>query len=160
MLEWHGTLESHGIRMKVDFTNGSVTGYGVAPATFMTKDELTQHIIENSNEFKRGRIKLVRCVILPDEEEVRSNKSSDDTAATTPTSNGEAANTVNETDGSTDEQGGSGEGSSSVKVADKAEAIEWLKEHYPERGYTSSKLRGKAFDEACAECGVEFEFVG
>ena len=30
-------------------------------------------------------------------------------------------------------------------------------EHYPEEGYTSVKLRGKAFDEACKKHGVEFE---
>ena len=52
--------------MKIDFTNGSTTAYGVAPATYITKDELTQHFIENSDEFKSGRIKLVRTTPLPD----------------------------------------------------------------------------------------------
>lgn len=44
-----------------------------------------------------------------------------------------------------------------VKVATKGDAVEWLKEHFPEEGYTSVKLRGKAFDEACKKHGVVFE---
>lgn len=80
LLEWHGTVHSNGVTMKVDFTNGSTTAYGVAPATFMTKDEVTQHIIENSNEFKSGRIKLIKATTLPDEQQeeasTKSNKSS------------------------------------------------------------------------------------
>lgn len=68
LLEWHGTLHSGGVKLRVDFTNGSTTAYGVAPATFMTKDELTQRLIENSDEFKSGRVRLVRTVQLPDEQ--------------------------------------------------------------------------------------------
>ena len=74
LLEWHGTLNSNGIRMKVDFTNGSTTAYGVAPATFMTKDEVTQNVVENSNEFKSGRIKLLRTVPLEKEEPAKSKE--------------------------------------------------------------------------------------
>lgn len=48
-----------------------------------------------------------------------------------------------------------------VKVADKADAIEWLKENHPDKGYTANKLRSEAaFTAACQECGVTFEFVG
>ena len=68
LLEWHGSIHSNGASMHLDFTNGSTTAYGVAPATYMTKNELTQHFIEHSDEFKSGRIKLVRAVELPDGE--------------------------------------------------------------------------------------------
>jgi hypothetical protein len=52
------------------------------------------------------------------------------------------------------------EGLQEVEVADKAEAIEWLKEHHAEKGYTAAKLRTKsAFEEACAECGVVFKIT-
>ena len=77
LLEWHGYVECSGVRMKVDFTNGSVTAFGVAPATFTTENSLTQHIIENSEQFKKGRIKCVMSVALPDDEpkqEVRGKK--------------------------------------------------------------------------------------
>ena len=47
-----------------------------------------------------------------------------------------------------------------IKVADKPDAIEYLKERFPEKGYTAVKLRTKtAFDAACKECGVEFVFT-
>lgn len=46
-----------------------------------------------------------------------------------------------------------------VTVADKADAVEWLKENYPDKGYTATKLRtAEAFNAACEECGVVFEF--
>lgn len=46
-----------------------------------------------------------------------------------------------------------------VEVADKGDAIEWLKEHNPEAGYTAAKLRSKdAFNAACADNNVEFIF--
>lgn len=68
LLEWHGIVEANGIKMKVDFTNGSVTAYGVSPATFTTSNDLTQHIIENSEQYKKGRIRCVMSVAIPEEE--------------------------------------------------------------------------------------------
>ncbi len=67
LLEWHGIVNSNGVNMKVEFTNGSVTAYGVAPATFTTENALTQHILENSDQFKSGRIRLLKVVELPEE---------------------------------------------------------------------------------------------
>ena len=64
LLEWHGSIKSGDIKMKVSFTNGGVTAWGVAPATFTTSDELTQHIIEHSEQFVDGKIKLIRSVSL------------------------------------------------------------------------------------------------
>ena len=47
-----------------------------------------------------------------------------------------------------------------VEVADKNEAIEYLKEHFADKNYTATSLRTKAaFDAACKECGVEFVFT-
>ncbi len=46
-----------------------------------------------------------------------------------------------------------------VNVSCKADAVEWLKEHYPEKGYNGSNLRSKeAFENACKDCGVTFDF--
>lgn len=80
LLEWHGTIHSHGIKMQVDFTNGSTTAYGVAPATFMTKDELTQRIIENSEEFKSGRIRIERTVPIEEDKKPAEAKKSGEKA--------------------------------------------------------------------------------
>ena len=71
LLEWHGYVTSGTTRMKVSFTNGSTSAWGVAPATFTTKDALTQHIIENSDQFKGGRIKLVRSVAIAESKKAK-----------------------------------------------------------------------------------------
>lgn len=145
MLEWHGSVNCNGVQMKLDFTNGSVTAYGVAPATFTTKDELTQHIIENSEQFKSGRIRVERVVPLPEEKPMEK----------LPEANTEPAGGEPQADA--DE---AGEGVPlAIDVADKMEAIEYLKEHFPEKGYTAVKLRTKtAFEAACKECGVAFRY--
>ena len=147
LLEWHGIVSAGNVKMKVDFTNGSVTAYGVAPASFTTKDALTQHIIENSDMFKGGRIKLVRRVELPlsvAEANEAGQVGKDDTS-------NEPINAANVSDETA--------GVQTIKVADKAEAVEWLKSQYPDKGYTSVKLRSKeAFENAQKECNVKFEF--
>lgn len=40
---------------------------GVTPATYTTSSFLIQQAIENSNEFKRGRIRIVRAIELDEE---------------------------------------------------------------------------------------------
>ena len=146
LLEWHGTVGNGSVRMKVDFTNGSVTAWAVSPATFATSDELTQHIMENSDEFKSGRIRLVQSIPIPCEEN---------------------ASPVSHPSVKKEGEVGGGEHGDEpvpgapleVQVADKYDAIEYLKEHYPDKGYTSSNLRTKSsFEAACKECGVEFVF--
>ena len=68
LLEWHGIVNSGNVNMKVDFTNGSVTAFGVSPATYTTEHALTQAIIENSEQFKKGKIRIVRVVQLEEPE--------------------------------------------------------------------------------------------
>lgn len=85
LLEWHGYVTSGTTRMKVSFTNGSTSAWGVAPATFTTKDALTQHIIENSDQFKGGRIRLVRSVEIAEPKKARARE----TKATTDEANAE-----------------------------------------------------------------------
>lgn len=51
-------------------------------------------------------------------------------------------------------------GVQTVEVACKADAVEWLKERYPDKGYNGNTLRSKdAFAAACKEAGVEFIFA-
>lgn len=44
--------------IEVAFEGGQITGYGVAPATFTTRDPFTQSLIESNPWFKAGRIYL------------------------------------------------------------------------------------------------------
>lgn len=148
LLEWHGYIESNGVKMKVDFTGGTTTAYGVSPAIFTTKDPLTQHIIENSNKFKSGRIRLVRSAELTGEKQPASGNQRTTANSQQPADNGQQPSDKKEA-----------AEVRTITVADKTEAIEWLKENYPEKNYLATNLRTKqAFDAACTECGVQFEF--
>lgn len=129
LLEWHGFINSHGVKMKVHFTNGSVTAHGVAPATFTTSSKLTQHIIENSEKFQSGRIFIVSAVEMPN-----------------------TASKTERTDDNTEEAPIAGK--KEVEVTSLAEAKEYLVENYD---IAVSKLRSRAqIMEQAATCGVEF----
>jgi len=139
LLEWYGTIEFGSMRVRASFTNGSVTAYGVAPATYDTDNELVQFIIENSKDFINGKIFLVNKTEVFVADEVKDEN---------------AENNVSES--AEEEYAEESHEGIVVEVADKNEAIEYLKEHYGNE-YTATKLRSKsAFDSACKECGVVF----
>lgn len=60
LMEWDTAIPVGKAIMKVHFSGGSLTGYGVTPATFTTEDPIKQRIIENSDYFKSGKIVVVR----------------------------------------------------------------------------------------------------
>jgi hypothetical protein len=59
-MEWVALIECGKATVKVHFSGGSLTGYGVTPAEFTTQNPMTQAIVENSKEFKSGKIFLLR----------------------------------------------------------------------------------------------------
>lgn len=129
LLEWHGLVESHGVKMKVDFTNGSVTAYGVAPATFTTTDALTQYILENSEQFKKGKIQLLRSYVI--EADAKEEKP-------------KAEEKAEEEEKSLEE----------VKVNSLDDAKEYLIEHF---GMAASKLRSRVqIENGAKQNGVKF----
>lgn len=143
LLEWYGTVSFGTMSMKVAFTNGSVTAYGVSPASFTTTDKLTQFVIENSEDFKNHRIRIVRSAVIEAEEPVVEEVRQASIA--------EPAEVVEAPVEKAAEV-------KIVEVADHTEAIEYLKENFSKE-YTATKLRTKtAFEAACAECGVQFIF--
>lgn len=131
----------------VHFTGGALTAYGVTPAKFTTDSPFFQRVIEDSEQFKNGRIEFIGAIEVPDKE----------------TANRPVQKKNPALEQKQDEQGISdtdGAGGGEVKVADKSEAIEWLKEHFPEKGYTATGLRTvSAFEAACKENGVKFIFT-
>lgn len=148
LTEWHGKVKAGSIEVAVSFTGGTASPSGAQPAYFMTKDPIVQFVIENSKEFKNGFIILVMSQDIAGEHPrmaLPKNKLASPSAG---------------------EVGGGEHGDEpvpgaplEVQVADKYDAIEYLKEHYPDKGYTSSNLRTKSsFEAACKECGVEFVF--
>lgn len=56
MMEFQTVLKVGKNRLKILFTDGSMSSMGVNPATFTTSDYMIQHIIEHSAEYKRGLI--------------------------------------------------------------------------------------------------------
>lgn len=125
--------DEYGHQMEVTFRSGAQID---STSKFTTSDENLQKTLESCSGF--GRDYYI--------ESVREEKP---VAVETPADE----NVVEEAVETSEPE------SNAIKVADKSEAIEWLKEHNPEAGYTAAKLRSKeAFEKACADCNVTFEF--
>ena len=125
--------DEYGHQMEVNFRSGCQID---STAKFTTSDEALQKVLESSSGF--GRDYYI--------ESVREEKP---VAVETPA----VENVVDDAVETSEPE------SNAIKVADKSEAIEWLKEHNPEAGYTAAKLRSKdAFEKACEENNVEFIF--
>lgn len=160
LTEWHGKVKAGNLEVAVSFVGGTASPSGAQPAYYMTKDPIVQFVIENSEEFKSGVIELHMSQDVngdhPREAKPKQITSTpDDSTMSQPLSMAGKDGTQEPADG--------GEETASVEpivVADKSEAIEYLKEHFPERNYTATSLRGKgAFEAACSACGVVFVFT-
>lgn len=46
------------LELRLEFTDGKITGYGVTPASFTTGDPVIQRLIEDCAWFRTGRIRL------------------------------------------------------------------------------------------------------
>ena len=138
--------DEYGHQMEVTFRSGAQID---STAKFTTSDENLQKTLESCSGFGRDYyIESVRedkpvAVETPADENVVDN------AVEAPADENVVDNAVEASEPE----------SNAIKVADKSEAIEWLKEHNPDAGYTAAKLRSKdAFEKACADCNVTFEF--
>lgn len=59
-MEWSALIGNGSVCVRVEFTGGSVTGYGVTPAEYTTGNPVIQALIEGSDYFRSGRIRLLR----------------------------------------------------------------------------------------------------
>ena len=73
MKEYQSIIKIGRATLKVLFTDGSMTAIGQNPAKYTTSDFLVQHAIENSSEFKRGRITVVDTIELDEEVRIERN---------------------------------------------------------------------------------------
>lgn len=82
MMEYQTIIKIGRATLKVLFTDGSMTAIGQNPAKYTTSDFLVQRAIENSSEFKKGRIQVVDTIELDEEVRIERNpaKSSTQTA--------------------------------------------------------------------------------
>ena len=60
LVDWVAQIKVGAASVRVHFTGGALTSYGVTPAEFTTSDPFIQKVIENSSYFKEGRIKVLR----------------------------------------------------------------------------------------------------
>ena len=60
MMEWNAIIPVGRTSVRVHFTDGTVTGYGVSPATFTTDNPAVIHLIENSHWFRHRKIMLLK----------------------------------------------------------------------------------------------------
>lgn len=67
LMEWQCEIVSGNVKFHFEFTDGVITAHGASPAKFKTDNPLFQNIIESSNYFKNGRIKLVKTIVLEED---------------------------------------------------------------------------------------------
>lgn len=60
LVDWVAQIKAGAATVRVHFTGGALTSYGVTPAEYTTSNPFIQKVIENSNYFKEGRIKVMR----------------------------------------------------------------------------------------------------
>lgn len=73
MMEYQAIIKIGRATLKVMFTDGSMTSIGQNPAKYTTSDFLVQHAIENSSDFKRGRITVVNTIELDEDVHIERN---------------------------------------------------------------------------------------
>ncbi len=66
LMDWVAQLKAGAATVKVHFSGGAITSYGVTPAEYTTTNPFIQKVIEQSQYFKEGRIEIGRRVQLPD----------------------------------------------------------------------------------------------
>lgn len=67
MVEFQALVNIGKAVMKVNFTDGSMTAFGQNPAQFTTTNPVVQFAIQNSTDFKKGRIKIINTIELDEE---------------------------------------------------------------------------------------------
>lgn len=81
MMEYQSIIKIGRATLKVLFTDGSITSLGQNPAQYTTSDFIVQHAIENSSDFKRGRIKVVNTIELDEDVRIERNHAASTQAA-------------------------------------------------------------------------------
>ena len=158
--EWNALIHSGNVTMRVVFQGGANTKRGKIPATYDTTDAVKQAIIEKSAEFKHGKIFVVQSIEVPDDKETLERKRLN--AKIEARKNAEKRDNpiAQVSDENSEDAGENGSVVQTIQVADKRDAIDWLKENFPDKGYTVNKLKSEeSFVAACEECNVVFEFT-
>ena len=60
LMEWVARIQCGKTTINVPFTGGTLTGYGESEAEYTTENPVVQAVIEKSDYFKSGRIRVLR----------------------------------------------------------------------------------------------------
>jgi hypothetical protein len=166
-IEYEAQIKVGKKSLKICFTGGIHTSYGVTPATFATSNPIVQHAIEHSEHFKSGRIVKLGEIELAGENRIKMESNpvreiaeaeepaeADDSSAETIESE-ESENTEERTaeavEASTEAE------REIVQVTCLDDAAEFLKERY---GVSKRNIRSmEAANSAAMTNGVKFEWV-
>lgn len=168
LMDWTTSIKVGKASVSFHFTGGALTAYGVTPAKYSTSNAFFQRVIEGSDYFKNGRISLLGEMEVADDaaakarKALKASRASKASAVAAPASEVESPATITPPSTASAEpvaEGAEALAVTTVEVADKNEAVEYLKEHC-DAGYTATQLRTKAaFDAACSEHNVKFVFT-
>lgn len=158
LMEWKAVIKAGRATLHIHFTGGHDNEYGIIPATYRTSDPIIQHIIEHSNFFAEGKIRLVDEVDMgesPEEKEMRERKEREEkekAKAKEPTAQAEP------TAGNIPQDGKPTEGElTEVEVTCIDDAKNHLKEHFNEK---PSSMRSKEAIESLAKGhGIVFRYT-
>lgn len=166
MMEYQALIKIGKATLKVLFTDGSLTAFGQNPAKYTTSDFLVQHAIENSSDFKRGRITVVNSTELDEEVRIERNPAKASVQAEAQTADAEASvetpaveaetasEAVADTPSSEEE---AAEGATEVEFTDNQEAKDYLAKNF---GVKASSLRNREDIKAAGETyGVKITFI-
>lgn len=149
LMEWVCSIPVGKTRLRVEFSGGVLTQYGNTPAKFTTDDLLKQAIIENSKQYKDGKITLLSCV-QSNAEETRLVEGNTKLGG----NEGESEN-ENEQDNDGQKQVQCPDEETTVEVASLDDAKEYLNQKH---GIAVRNLRSRqAILDAAKECGVTFK---
>lgn len=155
LVDWVAQIKAGAATVRVHFTGGALTTYGVTPAEFTTSNPFVQKVIEGSPYFKEGRIMILRRTEI--EEPVKPAPRQD---RETPLTSASASAQIER------EETGP-ESADETEAADAVEAVilnvgvtclqdaqAYLQENF---GISSHKVRScEAAQKAAAEHGVRF----
>lgn len=149
LTEWHGKVKAGSIEVYLSFRGGTASPSGAQPAYLVTKDPITQFVIENSKEFKNGFIILLMTQEMPGNHPrmgvAKKTVKSCDNGNTVKALEEEAGLSQNDVDNNT-----------KIEVNCLQDAQAYLQEKY---GISSYKVRSyESAQKAAQDYG--FEFVG
>ncbi len=78
MMEYQALIPVGKATLKILFTDGSMNSLGSHPAKFTTDNFMVQHAIENSSDFRRGRIQILHVYELDEDVRIECNKTCDE----------------------------------------------------------------------------------